>query len=135
MLFVFLSYANSPVVLTMGRQQGQGLQVAEVGVIFLSRSALGSRPVPGLSPAQLAAPGPGQQRLVTAPSLSVPGPHSSLASTQSQSDCCAAVIPVRLHRAGLPANTDYTDTRPWLTPRPPTSPSWSSSRPAGPRRR
>ena len=59
MLFVFLSYANSPVVLTMGRQQGQGLQVAEVGVIFLSRSALGSRPVPGLCPAQLAAPGPG----------------------------------------------------------------------------
>ena len=61
-----------------GQAAGQGLQVAEVGVIFLSRSALGSRPVPGLCPAQLAAPGPGQQRLVTAPSALALSPGSSL---------------------------------------------------------
>ena len=118
-----------------GRQAWQGLQVAEVGVIFLSR-LISALPACAWSVSARPSERP-RPRLAMAwslrPQLSAVS-VSSLASAQSQSDCCAdsEVITVRLHRAGLPANTD---TRPWLTPRPPTSPNSSSSRPAEPRRR
>ena len=73
---------------------GQGLQVAEVGVIFLSRliSALGLCRVPAClraapSPAQLAAPASAWSLRPPLSALSL-----LLASAQSQSDCCATVI-------------------------------------------
>ena len=135
-LFVFPSYANSPV--WAGDRAGRAGAASCWSWRNISVQADLCAPrvcLVCVSPAQLAAPAPASHGLVTAPSA-----LGSLSLLTRLGSVSVGLLcwqwgdhsEPQLHRAGLPANTD---TRPWLTPRPPTSPNSSSSRPAEPRRR
>ena len=134
-LFVFPSYANSPV--WAGDRAGRAGAASCWSWRNISVQADLCAPrlcLVCLSPAQLA------PRPRLAPGHCALSSRLWVSSSPRLSLSRIVVLTVRWsqwgytgsHQAGLPANTD---TRPWLTPRPPTSPNLSSSRPAEPRRR